>query len=296
VRLMTENTEFFSVFSSAGHRSYRGDLFMKKSGIYCIENISNQKIYIGQSINMYKRLLAHKSALQRNSHGNRHLQNSWNRDGEQEFSFYYLLYCEKRELDYYEKEAIKKLKTLKRRFGYNLSTGGNSDRSASEETKLLMSKIGRGRKQANAKSKYMGVYSSGKYGWTGTVGAGSAKKNLGVYKVEKIAAAVRDVYVQKNDLAYPLNFAPKELLDIQKTSEWIYKSSTYKKRENATSKFMGVNILKRKKGPVYIARSRVKKQSVHIGTFSSEVSAARAYDEFVKCNRLNRPLNFPNEE
>lgn len=57
------------------------------AGIYCIENISNKKIYIGQSKNIDKRLLQHKNLLEIGKHYNIHLQNSYNKYGKQYFSF-----------------------------------------------------------------------------------------------------------------------------------------------------------------------------------------------------------------
>lgn len=57
----------------------------KKIGIYGIYNISSEKIYIGQSRNIYKRINSHKSDLTRNKHINKHLQAAWNLYGELNF-------------------------------------------------------------------------------------------------------------------------------------------------------------------------------------------------------------------
>lgn len=57
------------------------------SGIYKIICTANKKIYIGSSINLRDRRNAHFSELRRNKHGNRHLQNAWNKYGEQAFTF-----------------------------------------------------------------------------------------------------------------------------------------------------------------------------------------------------------------
>ena len=53
----------------------------KKTGIYQIRNIINNKIYIGQSLNIKTRFLQHKQALRKNRHPNQHLQNAWNKYG-----------------------------------------------------------------------------------------------------------------------------------------------------------------------------------------------------------------------
>ena len=42
-------------------------------GIYCITNIKDNKKYIGQSIHVKDRILAHKGLLRRGKHYNCHL-------------------------------------------------------------------------------------------------------------------------------------------------------------------------------------------------------------------------------
>ena len=56
-------------------------------GVYCVENIQTGKKYIGQSIDLRKRKLTHFSKLRRLSHPNHHLQNAWNKYGEENFIF-----------------------------------------------------------------------------------------------------------------------------------------------------------------------------------------------------------------
>jgi len=75
---------------------------MKKSGIYCIENLKNGKKYIGQSVDLEKRKYEHFRMLKGNNHDNRHLQNAYNKYGEKVFKFRILLYCESFELTRYE--------------------------------------------------------------------------------------------------------------------------------------------------------------------------------------------------
>ena len=57
----------------------------KKSGIYCIKNITNDKCYIGSSTHIYYRLRRHKSDLLRNVHANPILQNAYNKYGADSF-------------------------------------------------------------------------------------------------------------------------------------------------------------------------------------------------------------------
>lgn len=63
---------------------------MKKSGIYQILNLINQKCYIGSSKDISHRWCDHKRQLRSNKHGNKHLQNAWNKDGENMFIFHIL--------------------------------------------------------------------------------------------------------------------------------------------------------------------------------------------------------------
>lgn len=51
-------------------------------GIYQIKNKINGKVYIGQSINIEKRLKRHLNDLRKLKHRNQHLQNAFNKYGE----------------------------------------------------------------------------------------------------------------------------------------------------------------------------------------------------------------------
>lgn len=57
----------------------------KKSGIYCIKNITSNKFYIGSSTHIYYRLRRHKSDLIRQKHANPILQNAYNKYGADSF-------------------------------------------------------------------------------------------------------------------------------------------------------------------------------------------------------------------
>ena len=56
-------------------------------GIYKIENKVNGKVYVGQSIDIERRWYSHKTQLNGNRHGNVHLQNAWNKNGNNSFEF-----------------------------------------------------------------------------------------------------------------------------------------------------------------------------------------------------------------
>lgn len=100
---------------------------MKKEkicGIYSIVNNCNNKMYIGQSYDIYNRWITHKAELRHNRHHNNKLQNAWNKYGEENFKFEIILKCSIDDLDKYEQEYIKKYNTYYE--GYNLDFGGTN--------------------------------------------------------------------------------------------------------------------------------------------------------------------------
>lgn len=66
---------------------------MKFSGVYVIENLKNNKRYIGSSNSIYNRVHKHQSLLNHNKHENSYLQNAWNKYGTDCFSTYVIEYC-----------------------------------------------------------------------------------------------------------------------------------------------------------------------------------------------------------
>lgn len=99
---------------------------MRKIGwIYSIRNKTNNKSYIGQTINdINVRYRRHLSKLRAGKHPNCHLQATFNRDGEDAFELICLLQCEDAELDHFEKLYIKLFETFEGPEGYNLTEGG----------------------------------------------------------------------------------------------------------------------------------------------------------------------------
>ncbi len=107
------------------------------TGIYCIENIINFKKYIGRAINIYGRKRSHFFALKNNIHHGNHFQRAWNKYGENAFIFYIIEICSIEDLNDREKFWISHFKTFGYNgdFGYNETSGGDSNYIVSQETK-----------------------------------------------------------------------------------------------------------------------------------------------------------------
>lgn len=101
----------------------------KLCGIYCIENIINNKKYIGLSRDIKRRWNEHKTELNNDHHTNKYLQSSWNKYGKDKFNFYVIELCSEEVLSDKECYYIKLFKTLSHQRGYNITSGGENTSS-----------------------------------------------------------------------------------------------------------------------------------------------------------------------
>lgn len=117
------------------------------SGIYCIRNTVDGKMYIGRSTNLAKREKTHFWMLKKNRHFNVHLQRAYNLNPDV-FKFEILEECAKDLLNDKEVFYISKYKTMDMEHGYNLCEGGKATtgRKFSEETLKKMSEKRKGYK------------------------------------------------------------------------------------------------------------------------------------------------------
>lgn len=99
-------------------------------GIYKIENILNNKVYIGQSVDIEKRWSVHKAELKNNYHHNTHLQSAWNKYGEESFEFSIVEECNADQLNQCEIYWIDDFDSYEN--GYNLTPGGGNTESFSK--------------------------------------------------------------------------------------------------------------------------------------------------------------------
>ncbi|HNC56693.1 MAG TPA: aminoacyl-tRNA hydrolase [Leptospiraceae bacterium] len=114
-------------------------------GIYKITNISNNKIYIGKSVNIWKRWSAHKLKLSKNLHSNTHLQASYNKYGLENFICEILEVCSEESLNDREMFWISKLNSRDKNIGYNKVQGGTGGK-LNPESLAKMAASHRGKK------------------------------------------------------------------------------------------------------------------------------------------------------
>lgn len=103
-------------------------------GIYKITNLVNGKVYIGQSRDLHRRYLTHLRELRQRKHINYHLQNAWNKYGENNFKFEIIEECLEKQLNDKETYWFNYYKPNV----YNLGNTGNVQ-TASDETKNKIS-------------------------------------------------------------------------------------------------------------------------------------------------------------
>ena len=86
------------------------------AGIYKIENTDTQTVYIGQSVDLPARQSQHLCKLRKGTHGNKHLQASFNKHGEEAFKFSVVEYCREEDMTTLEQHYLDLFKTMGRVF------------------------------------------------------------------------------------------------------------------------------------------------------------------------------------
>ncbi|MCX6218342.1 GIY-YIG nuclease family protein [Spirosoma sp.] len=115
------------------------------AGVYQILNIVNGKCYIGSTIDLYSRFVAHKSKLKRNKHANIYLQSAYNKYPPECWQFNILVVIEfplsdtksnfQRKLIGFENDIIQAHKANNRQYGYNLREQAGTNKGYSTNTK-----------------------------------------------------------------------------------------------------------------------------------------------------------------
>lgn len=114
-----------------------------KIGIYKITNLTDGKVYIGQSVTVSHRLHEHKRHLRKNIHSNLPLQSAWNKDGEENFVFELIEECSKEKLMEREKYWLDYYGGYRSRRNYNVKEVSEHPYH-NEESKIRMSELRKG--------------------------------------------------------------------------------------------------------------------------------------------------------
>lgn len=114
-------------------------------GIYKITNTVNNKVYIGQSVNIKVRWRDHINALNRQDSRCTLLQRAWIKYGEDKFVFEILELCDEDLLDELETKYINMYNAQNPTKGYNMESGGNAQKHLSAETKAKIGNSNRGK-------------------------------------------------------------------------------------------------------------------------------------------------------
>ena len=112
-------------------------------GIYRIKNLIDNKVYIGQSKNVQSRLDGHKSCLKNNRHINTHLQNAYNKYGEENFKFEIIEECQEAKLTEREQYWIDYYGGINSNNNYNFKEASSPGKfSELSRQKMSKSKLG----------------------------------------------------------------------------------------------------------------------------------------------------------
>lgn len=128
-----------------------------KCGIYCIENIINNKKYIGKAIDIYNRIASHIYALKvKSKDENRYLISAWHKYGRENFKYWVVEYLSVDEelLKARELYWIEYYNTTDRDSGYNLRKDSSTRMIVHEETKQKLSESVKGEKNPNFGHKW----------------------------------------------------------------------------------------------------------------------------------------------
>lgn len=117
------------------------------SGIYKISNIITNKSYIGSAKNLRKRFSQHLNLLKLGKHHSIHLQNSYNKYGEDNFKYEIIEFCDEKDLLFreqyyldslfYAQDYINKLNSKFLELSYNINPLSNSRLGSKQNKKAI---------------------------------------------------------------------------------------------------------------------------------------------------------------
>jgi len=200
--------------------------------------------------------------------------------GIENFNVIILDFCDVNALNEKEIYYISQFQSNNKKYGYNLSSGGNSGMVGykhSEETRRKVSESKKGWKMSDAQREFISKLHTGK------VVSEETRK-----KISKANSGINHYFFGKKHTEESI----KKMTE-KRTGESAYQFG--KKSNNSSSKYFGVHKSVSKGHTYWIADIKRFGKHVYIGASKDEMKAAIMYDEFVIENNLPNPLNFSYE-
>ena len=226
------------------------------SGIYCVFNIVSGKQYIGSAVNMSDRIRRHKGLLRRRKHHSVHLQNAWDKYGEENFIFLVIEYVDIENLIEREQYFID-LFDFEELYNICPTAGSHLGRKCSDETKKKLSEAHKGKVISEEQRRQISTANKGK------VFSEEHKRKLKCKIVSeetrKKISESRKGYVPSAETRHKLSEARSRMSD--ETRRKISEGNKGKKRSEETRK----KISEVNKGRVLTEEQRRKSSEAHKG-------------------------------
>lgn len=264
-------------------------------GIYKIESPSG-RIYIGQSVDIESRWNHHKGM--RDAYKQTILYRSFAKYGADKHSFEILEECPKEKLNERERYYIEKYDTFETKHGLNLTKGGDhAVLSKRTRDKISRAKKGKpiphliGFKHSQETKEKLAELAKGNTNWLGKNHSEETKEKL---RQANLGKKVPKETIEKLRISSTGRKYPNRKKLTEEARAKISKSQIGRKLNvPRTSIYYGVVMKKYKKTTSWIAVIVINKKQKYIGSFKTEIEAAKAYDNFVKENIPYKiPLNF----
>ncbi len=265
------------------------------SGIYCYENTVNGKKYIGQSINLKKRISDHERNFSKddfkrvNGGESKPLWYAVKKYGRNNFSLYLVDYCSPERLDDVEEYYIDLFSSLISENGYNILKRGFSrfgthhseetkrklsisHSNITNETRRRMSESQKGRKHSEGTKKKISESNKGK-----------------IISQETIEKFIR---TGSSHFMFGKSHKDKTIQRMKEKSHGENNSQFGKKKNSASSKFRGVNYNKAEDN--WKSTVNINRNHFHLGYYNLEKFAAIAYDfGLILYYGVDFDINFP---
>jgi len=253
-----------------------------KSGIYCFENLINNKKYIGQAQEIENRIKGHLNLLKYNCDDSSALQNAYNKYKLENFEIWIVEFCVIELLSEREKYWIKELHSHVSENGYNISWGGENGLRGYKHSE-------EDRKQTSERQKGERGYWFGKEVSNeirrkiGDAQLGEKNHNFGKKatketkeKMSKAKKGIKFSEEHRNNLAIANK---NRVLSDKERQEKSDERRGRKIIKNSSSIYVGVWYNKQNK-KWQSSISVLNDKRYYLGSFKYEVEAAMAYNEF----------------